>query len=190
MITTSDTRAFFFEMLTTALDRRHVNASEPVVVYLRDLLSDSAHRIHPTDAPIVSRFAEAIEVDDPREKRDKLRQTGDAALYTCGFFQEHVESRGMSVQYYAAMGGRAYATAASIPGPLRSVLGELAEKFESFADVLDEVRETTTLRTPQDIVKLYDRWRKTNSPRLAERLQREGVFPGAGMFSDDEPSVH
>lgn len=190
MITTSDTRAFFFEMLTTALDRQRVAASGPVVVYLRDLLSDSAHSIHPSDAPIVSRLAEAIEAGDPREKRDKLRQTGDAALYTCGFFQEHVESKGMTVSYYAAMGGRAYRAAASMPGPLREVLGELAENFESFADVLDEVRETTTLRTPQDIVKLYDRWRKTQNPRLAERLQREGVFPGAGVFSDDEPSIH
>ncbi|MCZ7687217.1 MAG: hypothetical protein M5U28_54170 [Sandaracinaceae bacterium] len=33
------------------------------------------------------------------------------------------------------------------------------------------------MRTPQDIVKLYDRWRRTRSPRLAERLRAEGVFP-------------
>jgi len=60
-------------------------------------------------------------------------------------------------------------------GVFREVYPELAEGFDGYARVLDEVRETTALRTPQDIVRLYDRWRRTRSPLLAERLQAEGT---------------
>jgi len=35
----------------------------------------------------------------------------------------------------------------------------------------------TSLRTPQDIVRLYDRWRQGRSVAIAERLAAAGVFP-------------
>ena len=57
---------------------------------------------------------------------------------------------------------------------------ELAEGFDDFARVLDEVRERTVLRSPQDIVRLYDLWKRTKDPRFAEKLRGQGVFPQKG----------
>lgn len=187
-----DTRGFFQERIDAALTRLDIKASEQTSLYLRELLSRGTHSVIATpDQPIVTQLASALDETQPRERRQKLQETGDAALYTCGFFQEHIQGRGMSVDYYATMGGRAYQSAAVLPGPHRSVFGELAERFSGFAQVLDEVRETTMLRTPQDIVRLYDRWRRTKSPRLAERLQEEGVFPGEGaLFGSDDGTLH
>ena len=188
-----DTRGFFQERMDKALERLGMEPSEQTSHYLLELLTRGTHSVIATpDQPIVHQLAAALNETEPREQREKLRETGDAALYTCGFFQEHVQQRGMSVEYYAAMGGRAYSSAASHPGPHRQVFGELAQGFRDFAQVLDEVRETTMLRTPQDIVRLYDRWRRTKSPKLAERLQEEGVFPGeGGMFGGDGgPQLH
>ena len=60
------------------------------------------------------------------------------------------------------------------------VYRELASLFAPITRVLDDVRESTALRTPQDIVRLYDKWRRTGSPRIAARLSAEGVYPGRG----------
>jgi len=60
------------------------------------------------------------------------------------------------------------------------VYRELAALFAPITRVLDDVRESTALRTPQDIVRLYDKWRRTGSPRIAARLSAEGVYPGRG----------
>ena len=181
----SDMRGFFHERVEAALTRLTIRADAATALYLGELLADSVTGLV-TDEPIAYRLADAIETEEPRLRREKLQKTGDAALYTCGFFQEHIDRRGLSVDYYVAMGGRAYASAAEQPGPHRETLAELAHGFESFAMVLDEVREETTLRTPQDIVRLYDRWQRTRSPKLAARLQREGVFPGEGALGKND----
>jgi hypothetical protein len=91
------------------------------------------------------------------------------------------------------MGGGAYENAGVLAIHSASeasriaVYRELARKFVPFAQVLDELRETTALKTPQDIVKLYDKWRRTRSPRLAERLSAEGVHP---VLPTDKPTLH
>jgi len=100
-----------------------------------------------------------------------------------GFFEDHVERKGVSRSYVVTMGGRAYANAEALAAyspreaVRQRVYGELAEGFEDYVEALDEVRESTVLRTPQDIVRLYEKWKRTGSPRVAERLRSEGVFP-------------
>lgn len=187
IITVEDTSEFFHERLNAAFQRRSIQATAQTELYLLDLLIRGTQSVLATpDEPLVTRLAAALDADEPRVRRDRLKETGDSALYTAGFFGEHVQARGMSVRYFAQMGGRAYRGASAIPGPHGPTFNELADGFEGFADVLDEVRETTQLRTPQDIVRLYDRWKRTRSPRLAERLQEEGVFPTV----PDEGTVH
>ena len=95
--------------------------------------------------------------------------------------------------YYAAMGGRAYHGASVLSFEHRGTFVELAEGFEDFAQVLDEVRERTVLRSPQDIVRLYDLWKRTRDPRFAAKLRGQGVFPQTtwgGVDVEDDGSVH
>ncbi|MCS6799967.1 MAG: hypothetical protein NZ898_15870, partial [Myxococcota bacterium] len=120
-------------------------------------------------------LVQAATEPSPSARVRRLRELGDATLYGVGFFGAALEHRGVSRRYVLDIGRRAYRAAAS--GPVRPVLVELADAIGRFALVLDDVREQTALRTPQDIVRLYDRWRRTGSPLLAERLGREGVFP-------------
>lgn len=176
----SDLRGWFREQLGLALERRGVPASHTTRVYLVELLHQP-----PREAlarPLALQLADAVEASGP-EKLRILRELGDAALYLAGFFADHLERRGVTRSYSVAMGERAYATASALSAfspseaVRRHIYGELAEAFEGFVLAFDELRESTALRTPQDIVKLYDRWRRTRSPRLAERLRQEGVFP-------------
>lgn len=172
----TDLRGYFHERLRDALDRSGLGASSGTEHYLLELLAGSAHLATP-DRPLVERLQEALTTPDPRERLRSFRETGDAALYTCGFFPDHLDRRGMSPDYFASVGGRAYRAASELDPKQSCTFGELAEGFLDFAQVLEEVREETVLRTPQDIVKLYDRWRRTRSPKLAERLHAAGVFP-------------
>lgn len=186
----ADMTEFFRERLVDALARQRVEVEDATEFYLVNLLTDYATRPprEALDRPLVHLLAEAVDTDDTAERFRRFRDLGDRALYACGFFIDHLEWRGISRDYVVCMGGRGYEEAAGLSGrawgtpgsAFHEVYPELADGFDTFARVLDEVRETTALRTPQDIVRLYERWRRTRSPVLASRLHAEGVFPQAG----------
>lgn len=179
-----DLRAWFMERLSNALDRRGLPASPTTRVYLVEVLHGFATG-PAADAlarPLALQLADAAEAGGAERIR-RLRALGDAALYLTGFFADHLERRGITRRYTVTMGEQAYSSAgvlaATAPSEAvrRQAYTELARTFEGFVATFDDLREMTTLRTPQDIVKLYDRWRRTRSPQIAERLREEGVFP-------------
>lgn len=179
-----DLRGWFRVRLAEALERRRLSASATTQMYLVELLH--AFAVEPAGEalarPLALQLADAVEAQGVERIR-LLRTLGDTALYLSGFFSDHIERRGVSPRYFAAMGERAYSSAGALAPYCPSeaarspVYVELADEFEAFVETFDDLRETTTLRTPQDIVKLYDKWRRTRSPRIAERLREEGVFP-------------
>ncbi|MEM7515864.1 MAG: hypothetical protein AAF368_02930, partial [Planctomycetota bacterium] len=138
-----DTRGFFQERVDAAVERLGLSLTDDAAIYLRELLQCGASSSLAIEQPLVTRMAEALETSDPRERREQLRETGDAALVSAGFFHEHLERRGVSHSYVEAMGSRAYSAAASVPGPRGSVFRELSQSFAGCARVLDEVREAT-----------------------------------------------
>jgi hypothetical protein len=63
------------------------------------------------------------------------------------------------------------------------VLAELAAKFERFAEVIGDVADGTLASSARDdgsIVKLYERWLRTGSQRLADALGEHGLVPTRG----------
>ncbi|MFK7990151.1 MAG: hypothetical protein AB8I08_29295 [Sandaracinaceae bacterium] len=178
-----DVRGWFHERLDAALLRHRVDAGEPTRLYLIELLAGMAVDASSASLgePLAIQLAEAHQAEGV-EKLRRLRSMGDSALYGLGFFEDHLERRGVNRDYVVAMGGRAYRSLESLAGFSRAeavrqpVYAELAVGFGRYAAVFDDVRESTELRTPQDIVRLYERYRRTRSPHLAARLREEGVF--------------
>jgi hypothetical protein len=190
-----DLGLWFRERLEDALDRRGVQADEGTRSYLVELMSSvgAGRRQAPGAVPLALQLAEAHSAPSTADRVRLYRAVGDEALCMTGFFADHLERRGVSADYVRHMGGGAYESAALLAAQAPSVspqsptFRQLARRFDTFAAVLDEVRESTVLRTPQDIVRLYDRWRRTRSPRLAERLCAEGVMPVA---AGEDTMVH
>ncbi len=182
-----DVAGWFRERLVSCLSARQIRVAEETEFYLVELLASAARRGAEGRGvgarPLALALAEANEAEGDA-RLERYRALGDEALYVGGFFVEHLDRRGLSEDYVHRIGSGAYRVAGrlaerSVAESARAVVyEELAARFERLARVFDDVRESTALRTPQDIVRLYDKWRRTGSARLAERLFAEGVFPG------------
>ncbi|MFN7697638.1 MAG: hypothetical protein ACK6CU_04170 [Deltaproteobacteria bacterium] len=180
-----DVRGWFHERLTACLSARGMSLAEETTFYLVELLASAgvSRKESLCGRPLVWILAEATQAEGGERLR-LFRTLGDEALYVGGFFAEHLERRGVSEGYVSRLGTQAYETASQLAARHAqeatrvAVYQELAGRFTPLTRVLDDVRESTALRTPQDIVRLYDKWRRTGSPRIAARLSAEGVYPG------------
>ena len=182
----TDVHVFFRDKLSAAMKRCDLYAREATEFYLVQLLSDFVAST-PQDIlskPLAERLGRALTASGAEALR-RFKQLGDLALFVSGFFADHLDSRGVSRRYVSDLGGQAYAAAGGLACRSRGsavardpeVYAELSDRFDAFAGVLNDVREDTTLRTPRDVLRLYERWRRTGSPLLARRLRAEGVFP-------------
>jgi hypothetical protein len=62
------------------------------------------------------------------------------------------------------------------------VLNELADGYCAFVEVMEEVAESANGAAGDDasVLRLYERWQSTGSPRLAATLNDLGLFPVSG----------
>jgi hypothetical protein len=182
----TDVREFFRDHVTEALKSLAVRTEEATEHYLVNLLAGFAvsDRIQDMCTPFVELLGQALSATGV-ERMYRMRSLGDAALFVSGFLSDSCGRRGVTQPYVHAIGARAYgevsrAGRAAPPsdGPDQSpVFIDLAQRFGSFARVLDEVREQTALCTDGELVRIYERWSETRSPELFRRLSRRGVGP-------------
>jgi len=83
------------------------------------------------------------------------------------------------------MGGNAYSSLAdtlqrTVSGRcIAAIYAQLARKFQPLVDALNEVSEMSYRHTDADILRLYEIWMKTGSPRAHGLLKQLGVQPVA-----------
>ena len=176
----ADLSGFFHETLTRALTIRRVAAKPSTAFYLVGLL---AHLGHDTSALSRSMVALSLEAEAaaPSERFGCLRQLGDQALSVSGLFDVHLDRLGVGRSYLVELGSRAYRGACQLASAhpteraRAEIFFDLGEHFETYAHVLEDVREATALGTKDDVLALYERFQKTHSPAIAERLLAHGV---------------
>jgi hypothetical protein len=181
---TETIESFFFEKLNQALREQRVDAEPLTEHYLVQLLSTYATQPL-DDAPLGVKMLSAFEAAPP-ERRRALREVGDTSLFVSGFWSDSFARRTVDVDYYIGLGGTAYGELARVgPGwardPYGDVYGQLAENFGRFVQVLAALAQwLLPASTPQDIIRLYERYRKTGSAWAARRLAAAGVTLGEG----------
>ncbi|MCA9640804.1 MAG: hypothetical protein H6718_09415 [Polyangiaceae bacterium] len=185
----TDVGGFFREAVDETLERGGYEASEATVSYVGALLADYAKpgqlNQETLARPVTLLLNEAKQAKG-YERFERLRTLGDGVLYISSFFREHLERRGVEVHYIYQVGASAYESASVMMGRDQSgldVFGELSHKFEMFTALLSDVAEklrASQTATPSDVLKLYERWTKTGSARLAEELARQGLTPVVG----------
>lgn len=191
IIAADSVSGFFQEVVDDAMKSRRVDAPDGVRSYIVSLLADYAHPDQRAGAtlqrPLAFLLDEALHTPEPAERFERLRCLGDGVLYACGFFLDHFEARGLDQRYLFGIGTKAYGAAGSmLRAPAEAeedLFGELARRFGVFVDVLCDVKDTTLAMgtgTPQELLKVYERWLKTGSERLATALTTHGLVPSRG----------
>lgn len=190
LMPSGDVRIFFQERVSKAMENQRVERSEQAEGYLVRLLSDfsSAEPLtrgaegRAVHAPLAQKLKDALDSQRPEERFTHLRDLGDVALYIAGFFSDYLSSRMVDFDYYVSMGESAYSSASSLAtrrsfqAELSSLFRELAEKFTKFVDVLAEISEESNIRQNQGVLRLYERWQRTQSPWSARKLRELGVI--------------
>jgi hypothetical protein len=176
---------FFKEQLGRAMEHQRVSTSAFTEYYLVNLLTTAVKDGLPPsepgfdETPLALMYIRAVQASR-FERARLLRGLGDWALFVSGFFADSVQNRLVDLEYYRALGGFAYArlsreTTPHVLGP--DVFGELGERFTQFADLLSEISENTRLTSSQSVLRLYQRWAQTGSPRAAALLAERGIAP-------------
>jgi hypothetical protein len=196
IVATGSVSEFFMEVVGDAIKARRVEATDGATSYLVCLLSDYAkpdgRAEEPLERPLAFLLDEALHTVEPGPRFDRLRALGDGVLYACGFFGEHFEARGVATGYVMGIGTTAYGAASSMlkvgspraeAPPALDIYGELSSKFGDFVEVLSEVADATNVHpvaSAKQVLKLYERWLKTGSDRLAQALGAHGLVPARG----------
>lgn len=191
LVAVTNLREFFHDSVQTALRKQRVDVDDHTEHYVVNVLtmfarSEQLYESTPEGIrikPLACMLADASEASSAQQRDDALRRLGDVSLFVAGFFAQSFARKLIDIDYHIAMGGRAYGTLAdNLRGSIRgqafaAVFLELAQKFQRLVDVLNEVAEMAHTHTDQDILRLYEIWMKTGSPRAFAILQRLGVAP-------------
>jgi hypothetical protein len=169
---------YFKELVDGALAHQRIAAGELTAFYVVNLLTGYLQRpVQEDEAPLALRLAEALDAAGMRQ-RTSLKQIADSSLFISGFFADSLTRKLVDIDYYVSIGGTAYtALSRSETDTFSPVFAELAENFVRFVDVLSEVSERASCCSNADLLRLYERWLKTGSPRSGQLLIERGVVP-------------
>jgi len=178
---------YFKGLVESAMVRQHLRATELTSYYLVDLLCRFVRpdaRIpfyEDTGQPLALRLAKALE-SGGMEQRARLRNLGDFSLFTSGFFSDSLRRRVVDVDYYVSMGEYAYGSLSRRDSDaFGQVFSELSKRFVAYMDVLADVSECTGTTAGTDVLRLYERWLRTGSPRDGQRLADHGLAPNSSI---------
>jgi hypothetical protein len=131
--------------------------------------------------PLALMLVDAANASNIEERSQSLQRIGDVSLFISGFFSDSLERNVVDIDYYINMGGNAYAVLSEeIRGTFRGnapIYQELSEKFLILIDILNEVRDSQRSDSNLDLLRTYEVWQKTSSPRCEELLRKQGVVP-------------
>ncbi len=190
-IQVTNLREFFRDSVHEAMRKQHVAVEDHTEHYVVNVLttfarSEELYERTPEGMrlrPLAHMLAEASEAATREQQHQALRRLGDVSLFIAGFFARSFARKLVDIDYHIAMGGSAYGTLAeNSRGSPRAqafagIFAELAGKFQRLVDVLNDVADMAHTHTNKDILRLYEIWLKTRSPRASAILRKLGVSP-------------
>jgi hypothetical protein len=178
---------FFGEGLDQALSHLKMTASPLSKTYLVDLLQYYmlAANLFPVNEETGRHERETLaetylksQTLPLSQKIEVLRKLGDTSLYISGFFGDSLNRKIVDIDYYAEMGGTAYATLARITSDekLSTVYSDFSHRFLNFVDALTFMSQQSLVQSDEDLLRLYDRYVSTGSRIAEEQLLKKGVL--------------
>jgi hypothetical protein len=191
LVAVSSLREFFRDAFHAASEHQRLDIDEQAEQYVVNLLTmfsraDALYEQTPDGLrirPLAHMLAEALDAPTVAARQRGLQRLGDVSLFVAGFFARSFARKLIDIDYHIAMGGNAYSSLAdtmqrSLSGRcVAAVYAQLAQKFQRLVDALNEVSEMSYRHTDADVLRLYEVWLKTGSPRAHGLLNQLGVQP-------------
>ena len=174
---------FFREAVSKAIKAQGVDASELTEFYLVNLLSDFAKGPLPDEA-LAIKMCEGLQAT-PASRAQKLREVGDTSLFVSGFFPDSLNRSLIDVDYYIGMGEVAYGHLSRMmrsSDSFTQIFCELSDKFSRFVAVIGEVACNDATGSPVDVLRLYEKYLKTGSEAVLEKLHKRGLLVKQGTL--------
>jgi hypothetical protein len=193
LVAVSSLREFFRDAFHAASEHQHLDIDEQAEQYVVNLLTmfsraDALYERTPEGLrirPLAHMLADALEAPNAAARQRGLQRLGDVSLFVAGFFARSFARKMIDIDYHIAMGGNAYSSLAdtmqrsSSGRCVAGIYAQLARKFQRLVDALNEISETAYHHSDADILRLYEIWMKTGSPRAHGLLRGLGVQPAA-----------
>lgn len=186
---------YFHELITEALQHQNISVDDHLPYYLVNLLtrftqSDQILRNEENvETPLATLFFKA-QNENLENKTQTLKYLGDFSLFTAGYFQDSLNRKLVDLDYYVSMGEGAYSQLSSLTNQTKrqiifsQIFSNLADHFVQWMDVISEVSETAQLKNQTNLLRLYEKWLRTGSIRIKEKLVKEGIFPDERLNID------
>lgn len=191
LVAVGSLREFFRDAFHAASERQRLHIDEQAEQYVVNLLTmfsraDALYERTPEGLrikPLAHMLVDALEAPTAMARQRSLQRLGDVSLFVAGFFARSFARKLIDIDYHIAMGGNAYSSLAdtmqrSLSGRcVAGIYAQLAQKFQRLVDALNEVSEMSYRHTDADVLRLYEVWMKTGSPRAHALLTKLGVQP-------------
>jgi hypothetical protein len=184
-------RDYFRESLHAVIDKQGADVDPHAAHYVVNLLTLFARSEDFYEdngeayglRPLALMLAEAAEAATVEQRTFALQRIGDVSLFIAGFFADSLANKLVDLDYYIYMGGNAYGSLSDeIRGTTRGraladVYRELAVKFQTVVDILNEVRDSARKASDLNLLRTYEVWLRTGSKRAESLLRQNGVVP-------------
>jgi len=191
LVAVTSLREFFRDAFHAASANQHLDIDEQAEAYVVNLLTifSRAEALYETTAeglrikPLAHMLADALDAPTAIARQRSLQRLGDVSLFIAGFFARSFARKLIDIDYHIAMGGNAYSSLAdtmqrSLSGRTgAAIYAQLANKFQRLVDALNEVSEMSYRHSDADILRQYEIWLKTGSPRAHGILKNLGIEP-------------
>jgi len=176
-------QSYFAEVVTAAVEKRKIETTPYVICYLVELLEAN---MHAKNFAFNTTLAEALLRADQAARPARLellKKLGDVSLYTSGFFGDSLRRKIIDIDYYADIGGAAYASlAAEVNTEAQAhVYKEFSGRFLEYVDLLTYISQNSLVQSNQDLLRLYERYVLTGSELAREQLVEKGLLTTAEL---------
>lgn len=182
-------QGYFQELVQKGLSQRKVVAYPHVESYLVHLLQHYLDARNLFEEPYTNEsgqrspqtLAESYLIAqnaEPITRAEMLRKLGDRTLYISGFFGDSLSRKVVDIDYYAEIGGAAYASLAHCTreDTMAKVYSTFSQRFLEFVDVLTYISHQSLIKSDESILRLYERYMRTGSELAKEKLLEMGVL--------------
>lgn len=182
---------FFYERVKSAVQKQTASLSETSEWYAVNLLSryaatyDSGGEANELDlekTPVCIAYYELLK-QPLLQKIKGYKAIGDFTLFTSGFFSDSLMLKPYDIDYYMALGIKSYGALAYIYNAgywdktQKELFIELTREFRTMVDIFADVREQTDIESQGGLLRLYERWVRTQSRRDEALLKAQGIMP-------------